>query len=210
MLDVGLQAAESLVRARHFLFSRVFHQQALCAYDVHFADFLGQWLPRGKYPVAVSEHLKTDDDQVAAACGEAARDPRAPGHDAARRIVSHEPFQLVYHGRPRLAESRHFSGKAICEAAKRQFGPASVRWIVRTVKSGLLRFPVQLRDGSIALSTAISGPLACPPAGCVEYVFVDRSLADRARRWVSERGEVIAAQERGKTCTARSPSGLSI
>ncbi len=194
MLDTGLEPAESLVRARHFLFSRVFHRQSLCTYDVHFGDFLGQWLPQGKYPVAVSEHLKMDDDQVAAACREAARDTRAPGHGASRCIMNHEPFKLVYRGRPRLGGPRRFPGRAIYEAAKRHFGPASVRWNSRSVKSGLLRFPVQLRDGSIALSTAVSRLLARPPAECVEYVFADPRLADRARRWLSERREVVAAR----------------
>jgi hypothetical protein len=194
MLDVGLGPAESLVRARHFLFSRVFHQQALCAYDVHFGDFLGQWLPQGQYPVAVSEHLEMDDDRVAAACDEAARDGRAPGHDAARRMVDREPFKLVYRGRSGLAGPRRFPGRAVYQAARRRFGPASARWDSRTVKSGSLRFPVQLRDGSVALSTAVSRPLARPPAECVEYVFVDPKLAERARRWLDGRREVLAAQ----------------
>ena len=194
MLEAGLEPAESLVNARHFLFSRVFHQQALCTYDVHFGDFLRQWLPQGKYPVAVPEHLKIDDDQVAAACDEAARDARAPGHEAARCLRDREPFKLVYCGRPRSAGPRRLPGRAIYEAAKRHFGPAGVRWNARSVKSGLLRFPVQLRDGSIALSTAVSRRLARPPTACVEYVFVDPRLADRARRWINERREVIVAR----------------
>ncbi|MGA2068399.1 MAG: HD domain-containing protein [Thermoguttaceae bacterium] len=189
MLDVGLRPAESLVRARHFLFARIFHQHALCAYDLHFADFLRDWLPQGKYPVGVPEHLKTNDDHVAAACNEAAEDARAAGYEAARCIVRRAPFQLLYHGRPGSLRPRYSAARAIYEAARRHFGPAGVRWTVRTVRSGWLQFPVRMKHGAIALSTAVSPCLARPPAARAEYVFVAPKWRDRARRWLTARDQ---------------------
>jgi hypothetical protein len=188
MLDAGLPAAESLVYARHFMFASVFHHHTLCAYDIHFGDFLRDWLPQGKYPVTVTEHLKTDDDQVAAACGEAARDARAPGHEAAGCLVNRQPFQLVYQGRPDFARPRRPAGQAVYASLRRHCGPASVRC------DGSLRFPVQLKHGAIALSTAVSGPLSRPPADWVERVFVAPKQSDRARRWLSAHRETIVRQ----------------
>ncbi len=195
MLDSGLRPAELLVQARHFLFTRIFHQHALCAYDIHFGDFLRASLPQGRYPVTAAEHLQTDDDRVTAACGEAARDPRALGHEAARRLVCREPFKLVYHGRPDLARPRRSPGRALYAAARRHFGAARVRWDFRTVKSGDLRFPVQLRHGAISPSTAVSAALARPPAACVEYMFVEPGVGDRATRWLAAHREAIARQD---------------
>ena len=148
--------------------------------------------------------MKIDDDQVAAACDEAARDTRAPGHDAARRLVDREPFQLAYRKRAGLAGPRRFPDRAVYEAARRHFGPANVRWDCRTVQSGSLRFPVQLRDGFIALSTAVSRKLAQPPAERVEYVLVDPRLADSARRWLPRRREALVARNEDHLhgCTA--------
>jgi hypothetical protein len=193
MLAVGLPHVEALIRARHFMFSRIYYHHTRCSYDIHFCDFMRAWLPGGQYPVAVAQHVATDDVQVAAACREAAKNPRSPGHDAARRLIHREPFPLLHHAFFDANRGSGRSGPEIYRAAVGQFGVAQLRRDSRTLGSGSLTFPVRLATGQVVQSTAVSRPLAQQKTTRLERIFIHPRLHSRALRWLVARGDVRPA-----------------
>ncbi len=193
MLAVGLPHVESLIRARHFLYSRIYYHHARSAFDIHLVDFLRAWLPVGKYPVAVAQHVDTDDLQVAAAWREAARNPRSPGHDAACRLIRREPFRLLHQV---FFDAKRGSGRpcaTIYRAAIRQFGATNIRRDSRTLHNGALTFPAQLATGRIVQSTAVSRPLAQQQTTRMERIFIHPRLQPKALRWLAAQGDVRSA-----------------
>jgi HD superfamily phosphohydrolase len=193
ILATGLPQVQALIRARRFMFSHIYYQHARCVYDIHLTDFLRAWLPGGKYPAAVAQHLAVDDCQVAQSCREVARSPRATGHDAARRLVHREPFKLLCRASfdPRKTTGRR--GDAIYQAAARQFGAANVRHDSRTLQNGSLDFPVQMPAGRVVPSSAVCRPLAEQATTRMERLYVHPRLQSKARRWLGMHGSKLAS-----------------
>lgn len=92
----GVQSAEQLLLARHYMFSGLYLHQVRRIYDIHLGDFLREWLPHGVFSTQPDEFLEMTDSRVLLALTEAANDEEAPGHDPARRILRREHFKLLY------------------------------------------------------------------------------------------------------------------
>jgi HD superfamily phosphohydrolase len=111
--------------ARYFMFAQVYCHPVRLAYNEHLQDFLGQWLPEGRFPVDVAEHLHYCDVEVLAAIHAAAQERAAAGHDAARRIVERDHFRIAYHRHPDdIVEAT----RAIAQAAGEEFGAERIRY----------------------------------------------------------------------------------
>jgi HD superfamily phosphohydrolase len=123
----GLQSAEALLLGRYYMYSQVYFHSARRIYDIHLKDFLAAWLDGGKFPTGTESHLKITDNNVNAAIHDAALDPTAKGHDAARRIAEHDHFKVLYQRHPDDVQVNSYAGHAIYEAAKVKFGPENVR-----------------------------------------------------------------------------------
>ncbi|NLE38974.1 MAG: HD domain-containing protein [Pirellulaceae bacterium] len=191
ILDGGIHSAEALMLARYFMFSQLYFHPVRRIYDIHLKDFLQQWLPNGKYPTAVGEHLRITDNEVTVAISEAARDNKAPGHDPARRIAGREHFRLIYQRHPNDLKITLEPGKTVYLAAQREFGENNVRWDVQPAKGRAPDFPVFPKEGMIASSMAISEPLGKLPAASFDYVFVNPKDYSRARAWLDANREKI-------------------
>ncbi len=200
LLGSGLRSAEAMMRARHFMYSRLYLRHFTCIYDIHLTDFLKQWLPEGKYPTAVSEHLALTEREVTAAMVEAAHDVHAPGHDSASRFVNRDPFKLLYQRHP-AARTQLQRGEAIYEAARKRFGAENVRRRCKIKEAGRLEFPVQTQEGCVVSSTAISEYLRSRPAASCDYVFVHPQLFEKARRWLAAQlGGTIEPRNEKERC----------
>jgi hypothetical protein len=193
MLAGGLRPAEGLTLARHYMYTQIYFHRVLCTYDVHFRDFLRQWLPSGKYCTAVGDHLAMSDREVTRAIVDAAHDQRAPGHEPARRLTGGGHFPLLYQRRPEDRQLNPQPGRAVYQAAQRQFGAENVRWECQAKKPGTLDFPVKTPAGGVISSTALSRLLARRPVASCDYVFVHPRLCDKARRWLDAHRESILA-----------------
>jgi HD superfamily phosphohydrolase len=193
----GIYSAEALMLARYFMYSQVYFHPVRRIYDIHLKDFLTEWLPAGKFPTALEEHLRVTDNEVTARLWRAAAEPAQAGHDPAQRIVGHKHFRLLYQRHPADAAQNREAGMAIFEAAKAHFGPENVRHDKYTQKSGAPDFPVQTKDGRIVSSLELSEPLKNLPVVALDYVFIRPEKWDDANRWLqANRAAVI--QPRGE------------
>jgi len=187
----GLQSAEALLLARYFMYSQVYFHPVRRIYDIHLKDFLKAWLTAGEFPTAPGDHLKITDNEVTAATLNSARDSSAAGHDAARRIVQHEHFRLLYKRNPDDVKKNPEAAKAIFEAATQKFGKDNVRQDRYPGKGGITDFPVRLKDGRIASSLSVSEVLIDVPVAAFDYVFIAPSLEDEAKKWLGDNREKI-------------------
>lgn len=196
ILEGGLHSAEALMLARYFMFTQLYFHPVRRIYDIHLKDFLLQWLPEGKYPATIKEHLEVTDNEVTAAICKAARDRASAGHDPARRIASREHFKLFYSRHPDDLKINLQPGKAVYEAAKAEFGEENVRWDCESARVREPDFPVMPKDGPITSSMAISEPLNHLPAASFDYVFVNPTLRGKARAWLdAHRKDILTPKE---------------
>src|SRR5260221_9187654 len=118
----GIYSAESMALARYFMFSQVYYHPIRLIYDRHLQDFLAEWLAAGKlfggtFPVDVEGHLRLTDNEVNAAMRSAVFEKNGPGYDAARRILNHQHFKVLYERNPQDIKLNSEPGAAIRNAA---------------------------------------------------------------------------------------------
>lgn len=203
----GLQSAEQLVLARYFMFSQVYHHPTRLAYNVHLAEFLDSWLPEGRFPVDVDGHLSRDDTDVLVAIKQAAADPQAAGHRAARRIVDRDHFKVAYEkqARPKGADSEpgrlradsSAGMQALARAAAKHFGPENIAYGAPPSRKKPPDFAVRSRDGrSSSWASGISDVFRKLPEYPDEYVLADGTISDDVKRWLETNLESILAEAR--------------
>lgn len=179
----GLQSAEALLLARYFMYSQVYFHPVRRIYDIHLRDFLAEWLPEGKFSIEIEEHLQMTDNEVTAALTDIARNVAHPGHDAARRIMLRDHFRVFYERDPNDVAQNPEAGRAVFEAAQKEFGINNVRHDKRIEPGGLPDFPVQTRDGRIVSSISISETLRTLPVVAIDYVFITIEKREEAAQW---------------------------
>lgn len=192
----GLESAEALLLARYFMFAQVYYHPTRLIYNEHLVDFLSGWLPDGVFPTDVEGHLARSDNEVLAAIAVAAGDPTAAGHDPARRILKRDHFRVAYQRRP---EDSGSATEAIAEAVKLEFGADNVRYSASPRRGEPPDFPVRDRDGRSVSSLSLSDVLGRLPASRDEYVFVELSIRDRAKKWIDRERESIVSAARAQT-----------
>lgn len=194
----GIYSAEALTLARYFMFSQVYYHPIRLIYDRHLKDFLVEWLaqghlfPGGTFPISVEEHLRITDNEVNAALFLAARNSKAAGHDAARRIVERKHFHVLYERNPKDLVLHSNPGEVIAAAAMKKFGEATIRYSRPKIKDIATDFPVRTRDGRIAPAITVSDVLAKLNPISIDYVFIDLDSLKSASEWlVTERQKIL-------------------
>lgn len=188
----GLQAAESLLWARYFMYTQLYFHPVRRIYDIHLKDFLRSWLPGGKFKVDIESHLELTDCEILSAIRKCAADPASPGYESARKIVNREHFRLVYERNPTDQERNPDSVNLVTRAMEQRFGPAHIRRDSYTQKGRVMSFPVLARDGRIENSLALSETLRKVPVFGVDLVYIDQDLRDAAVHWLQEeKGTII-------------------
>jgi uncharacterized protein len=192
----GIHSAEALMLARYFMYSQLYFHQVRRIYNVHLVDFLRAWLPDGKFPISVEEHLKLTDNEVTVAIAVAARDAAKPGHDPARRIATRDHFRLVYERNPDDLKHNHKAGQAVYAFLRDRIGENLVRHEYQPPTGGAPDFPIKMHDGRIVSSTTASETLPKLPSPTVDFVYVDRASAEKARSIIAEkRNEILEIKE---------------
>ncbi len=195
IVDGGRLAAESMVLARFFTYSQVYYQKTRIIYDAHLSDFLKAWLPDGKFPIDVKSFLRITDNEVMAALLVASKRPSAPGHEAAKAIVTRNHFRVLYEPKPAdLAFER--PAHQVYVKARRKFGAANVKYEERTVKISDLDYPVEMADHKTAAATSLSVVKVEPKIS--EYVFINPNFRTEAREWLNKNRDTLITKKRGK------------
>lgn len=179
----GLHSAEALLLARYFMFSQVYCHHVRRIYDIHLKDFLKKWLPYGMFTTSTEDLLQITDNEVISELSRAVQDEKHPGHDPARRIARREHFRLLYQRTREDLEINREAGKAVFEAACKEFGESEVRHDYYIQKGGGLNFPVLARDGRIFSSLTKSETLEKVPLVAVDYVYISPEYRKRAEKW---------------------------
>lgn len=201
----GIHAAEALLLARYFMFTQVYFHRVRVAYDVHLADFLGEWLDGGKFSTDVEEHLSVTDNEVLEAIRDAATRESQPS-DSARRILRRDHFRVLYQRHPEDLDLHLDPGLAIYEAAVEQYGTDVVRHKSRGTSGGDVVFPVQAHDGRVGSSTSHSNALRLVPPVAMDYVLVDEGIAEEARNWLSQGRDSILRDAAAEDAEEEEPS----
>ncbi len=146
----------------------------------------------------LDDHLKLTDNEVLVDMAKAARDPKAPGHDPARRILCREQFRELYRRNPADLKVNPKALDVMYDAAVSEFGAANVRKDEAPGKGGFHQFPVVQRDGRIEDSLSMSETLSKTPVASAAYIFVSPELREKAVKWRNaNQAEIItAAQEK--------------
>lgn len=190
----GLHSAEALLLARYYMYSQVYFHPIRRIYDVHLKDFLAVDLPEGKFPTDLESHLEKTDNEVNARILSAERDAANPGHEAARRIVRHEHFKVLYQRHPDDVRVNPNAGQAIFQAAQAKFGAENVRLDSYTQKREPVLFPVLHKDGRVVAADQLSEVLQHLPLVAVDFVFINPDLLKGAIAWLeAERKLLIQA-----------------
>lgn len=190
----GLESAEVLMLARYFMFAQVYYHATRLAYNEHLKDFLMAYLPGNVFSTDIDGHLARADSEILVVIHKAATDPSAAGHDAARRIIAREHFRIAYARRPDEVGARSLGTRAIGVAVADEFGAENVRYAASAGRGEPPDFPVLDRDGSSVSSLSLSEVLPKLPASRDEYVFVEPSLREHAKRWIAEHRQEIIDQ----------------
>jgi len=193
----GLHSAEALLLARYFMYSQVYFHPVRRIYDIHLKDFLKSWLPEGRFPVVVEELKKYADNDVISAIWKAFTDSKAPGHDAARRIVRRQHYRKIYQKNPEDVRANPEAGRIVFGELKKVFGEDKLRYDCYTQKEGSTDFPVLCSDGRIISSFNLSRTLQDLPVASFEYIFIEPDLEQSALSWLQHnRQRVLENPER--------------
>lgn len=195
----GLQSAEALLWARYQIYSQVYFHPVRRIYDIHLREFLGEWLPGGRFSTDVGQHMLTTDNEVMSAIAAAARDRSKPGHFIARRIWDRNHFRLIYQGSPDDAAVNPEPGALVFKAVEAEFGEGVARHDRVPGKGGAFDFPVKKRSGEIASSLVESQVLKKMPVVAADSVYIKRAMRERAKRWLEQnkRSVVTPPEEEG-------------
>lgn len=197
----GLHSAEQLLLARYFMFSQVYLHPVRRAYDKHLVAYLEKTLPGGHFSVDPNAYLETTDNEVLANIAKDARDANSNAHKEALRIYDRTHFRKIWQRNPADSARNLNALDCVFVAARAQFGAENVLRDVYPAKSNVLSFPV-LSDGTIIDSVNASDVLRTIPAAVAEYVLVDPSLADAARKWIeADRNKIV--HETGCDCASK-------
>lgn len=187
----GIQSAEALMLARYFMYSQVYFHPVRRIYDIHLMDFLKEWLVGGFFSTDLSSHLSITDNEVTAGLLKSAFEDNLPGEVHARRIIMRQHFKSLYQRNPKDAQVNPEAGIAVFNALKEEFGAEFFRHDRYPQKSGSPDFPVLLHDEQIVSSLSVSHALKNVPVVSLDYVFAERSIFDRASRWLKKHREEI-------------------
>lgn len=187
----GLESAEALLWARYFMYTQLYFHPTRRIYDIHLMEFLKEWLPGGRFPKEVEQHLRLTDNEVNAGIWKAAVDQAEPCHALAKRIVSREHFRQVYEPSSRDQTTTLEPSKKIFDALVTKFGAENVRRDTYPQKGGSYDFPVYTKAGEIDRSLKLSETLSKVPTFSVDRVYVSVAVREEADKWISKNREQI-------------------
>lgn len=182
----GLHTAEALLLARYFMYKQVYFHPVRRIYDIHLKDFLKEWLDGGAFSTDIYELLNITDNEVTSGILETARNSTLKGHISANRIVNRDHFRLIYQRNPEDVDINIEAGKAVFEAAIKEYGAENVRHDPYTQKGSLLHFPVLAADKRILQSVSMSETIKKLPIMAVDYVFINSIYKERAQKWLNK------------------------
>jgi HD superfamily phosphohydrolase len=202
----GLESAESLLWARYFMYTQLYFHPTRRIYDMHLMEFLKEWLPNGRFPTEVDNHLSLSDNEVTAGMWKAAADSSERSHMLANRIISREHFRQVYEPSSSDQATALQPGKNVYDALVTQFGEDHIRRDAYAQEGASYDFPVFTKAGEIDSSLALSRTVSQVPTFSVDRVYVSMVVREEAERWVANNKSRIITGAVGEEHSNGTPS----
>ena len=190
----GLQSSEALLWARYFMWTQVYLHHVRQVYDLHLADFLGLWLPQGKFAIEPSEHLQLTDNEVNAAIAVACRNDSSSGHSSAKCIMQRKHFRRLYQENYRDCLKNLKAFDFVRTALEDRYTQDKIRHKRISQKSEGKQFPVLMSSGDCESSVNLSATLARIPVVSSALIFVHPEVREDAISWISTEKERILLQ----------------
>ena len=188
----GIQSAEALLLARYSMFSQVYYHAVRRAYDLHYKDFLREWLPKTDFLNDIETFLGLSDIEVL----EAIRRKAKKGSDSATRIAERQHFKVVYSRNPDDHRVNDNAVEAVSGVLGDRYGKDNVKVDIYLPDDSDVVFPVVRPDGRIVSSVEASNLLLQVPPAAVGFVFVEPSIRDHARRFlVASLKEILGSKD---------------
>ncbi len=163
----GLESCEALLLARHFMHRRVYQYSSVKAYNFHLRRFM-----KANYNLKtaeVDEYLALSDTDVIVALNQAARLPKAPGHEDAKCVIYRQHrFRAIRLPAGVTAEDLE------AFAVKEQMDRSEIDWEFAPIKTGTdsLSFPVARRQMAIQRARDCSDLLVKIPSHPWNWVYI--------------------------------------
>ena len=184
----GLHSAEAMLLARYSMFAQLYLHPVRRAYDKHLIEFLSGWLPEGRFPIDPQEFINVTDIEVLANIADSARSGATDAWSmAAKRIAERNHFKIIYSGNAADRAVNLQPGKAVYSALVREFGSSNVTLDNYVPSGSVVDFPILERDHRIQSSLNASRVLGNMPTADIDFVFVESTIRDQARRWINDR-----------------------
>jgi hypothetical protein len=196
--DGGLQSAEALIWARHFMFTQVYNHQVRRAYDIHLQDFVKEYYADGQFPTKLDEFLDLTENELLMFIKDAAKHPDNRAHEPARRIIQRDHFKLLYQINSRDQDVVLEATEAIYHAACEKFGKKHVRFDSPAKEGKAIDFPVLTKDDRISSSIDESPTLMKIPSIKLQYVLIDKELRAEGIRWLEQNRQKILEDFKAK------------
>lgn len=197
----GVNSAEALLLARYSMFSQVYFHRTRRIYDKHLGDFLRAWLPKGKFPIDLSKHLRLTDSTVTAAIQTASRysgnaQDKIRLRLLSRRLIDRDKrFAPVFEPSPADLQINVDAAAQVADALCERYGADCVLRDSGVQGSKQFDFPVLHRSGDIASSLGTSEILRNVPPARFDWVYVDPIHRSDAESWLkSNKEDLIAPQ----------------
>jgi hypothetical protein len=183
-----LHSAEAMLLARYSMFAQLYLHPVRRAYDKHLIEFLSGWLPEGRFPIDPQEFINFTDIEVLASIADSARSGATDAWSmAAKRIAERNHFKIIYSGNAADRAVNLQPGKAVYSALVREFGSSNVTLDNYVPSGSVVDFPILERDHRIQSSLNASRVLGNMPTADIDFVFVESTIRDQARRWINDR-----------------------
>jgi HD superfamily phosphohydrolase len=180
----GLESSEGLMLARYFMYKQVYFHHIRRVYDIHLRDFLVKWLPDGRFPTEIAQHLTFSDVEILAAIRKAGDNKRSAQYRLACRIQHRQHFHRFYEAAPSDREGGVLvPGKIVAKAAEKKFGREQIRYDFVAPKAAAPIFPVRRYDGKVESSLQRSQVLARMPEIGVDNLYCDKAIYADAVDW---------------------------
>ena len=183
----GLHSAEAMLLARYSMFAQLYLHPVRRAYDKHLIEFLSGWLPEGVFPIDPEAFINFTDIEVLAGIADYARSGANDSSSlAAKRIAERNHFKVAYSGNAADRAVNLQPGETVYSALVGEFGSSNVILDSYVPSGSVVDFPILERDHRVQSSLSASMVLANMPNADIDFVFVESTIRDQARRWLND------------------------
>ena len=187
----GLQSSEALLWARYFMWTQVYLHHVRQVYDLHLAEFLGSWLPGGKFDTSLEQHLALTDNEVNAALSCSCRDEKSEGYLAAKCTIQRQHYRRIYEDNFRDRSRNLQAFDLIKDALETRYGTARIKSKRIAQKRQGKQFPVLMSSGDVENSINLSSTLESIPVVSSALIFVHPEIRDEVSSWLSSKRRAI-------------------